>query len=110
LGGEFKTDSGHTEWVDARVHQTGFTTLFPPNTRVPYSSGGASYDIDFNSMREGQNATGITYAAVTSRSYHVGGVNVLLMDGSVRFVRSDISPVTWRALGTRAGGDVPGDF
>jgi prepilin-type N-terminal cleavage/methylation domain-containing protein len=26
FGGDFKTDSGHTEWVDARVHQTGFTT------------------------------------------------------------------------------------
>jgi hypothetical protein len=29
------------------------------------------------------------------------------MDGSVRFVQSDIDGFTWRALGTRAGGDVP---
>ena len=29
------TASGHTEWVDGRVHQTGFTTTFPPNTTVP---------------------------------------------------------------------------
>ena len=110
-GGSFKADSGHTEWVDGRVHQTGVTTTFPPNTRFPYTDGGIEYDIDFNSSREGKTTNRQTYAVVTSRSYHSGGVNVLLMDGSVRFVRSSISAATWRALGTRAGGEVIGtDF
>ena len=95
--------------MDARVHQTGFTTCFPPNTKVPYTSGGVNYDIDFNSMREGQSATGITYAAVTSRSYHSSGVNVLLMDGSVRSVSNSITPQTWRALGTPNGNEVVGN-
>lgn len=106
FGGEFKADSGHTEWVDARSHQTGFTTTFPPNQRVPYLYNGISYDIDFNSMREGRSATVPTYAIVTSRSYHVGGVNSLLMDGSVRFVSQGISSGAWKALGTRSGGEV----
>jgi prepilin-type processing-associated H-X9-DG protein len=110
FAGEFKVDSGHTEWVDARVHQTGFTTTFPPNTAVPYSAGGVAYDVDFNSLREGRSATGPTYAAVTSRSHHTGGVNVLLMDGSVRFVANGMTAATWRALGTRSGGEVVGDF
>jgi len=105
-GGEFKMDSGHTEWVDGRVHQTGFTTTFPPNTRVPHSFGGQVFDVDFNSNREGRSASLPTYAAVTSRSHHVGGVNVLLMDGSCRFVQNGIAPDTWRALGTRAGAEV----
>ena len=109
-GGSFKTDSGHTEWVDARAHQTGVTTTFPPNTKVLYTNGGVEYDIDFNSSREGKTTTRFTYAAITSRSYHTQGVNVLLMDGSVRFVRSSVAPATWRALGTRAGGEVVGDF
>ena len=39
-------------------------------------------------------------------SKHIGGVNILLGDGSVRFLRQTISPVTWKALGTRAGGEV----
>jgi prepilin-type N-terminal cleavage/methylation domain-containing protein/prepilin-type processing-associated H-X9-DG protein len=105
FGGEFKADSGHTEWVDARVHQTGFTTTFPPNTRVPHIDNGKTYDIDFNSMREGRSAIVPTYAIVTSRSYHSGGVNVLLMDGSVRSIGSSIEVGVWQALGSRAGGE-----
>jgi prepilin-type N-terminal cleavage/methylation domain-containing protein/prepilin-type processing-associated H-X9-DG protein len=111
LGGSFRVDSGHSEWVDARVHQTGMTTTFPPNTKVPHTDGGVLYDIDFNSSREGATTNRPTYAAITSRSYHTGGVNVLLMDGSVRFFRSTISMQTWRALGTPAGGETIGsDF
>ena len=109
-GGEFKADSGHTEWVDARAHQTGFTTTFPPNTVVPFTSGGKVYDADFNSMREGRSATLPTYAVVTSRSYHPGGVNALRMDGSVYFQRNGVPSAVWRALGTPAGGEVVGDY
>jgi len=106
FGGSFKTDSGHTEWVDARAHQSGFTTVFPPNFVVPYTSGSVNYDIDFNSSREGKTTNQITFAAVTSRSYHTSLVHVVLMDGSARPVQNSISPATWRALGTRAGGEV----
>ncbi len=109
-GGEFKVDSGHTEWVDARVHQTGFTTTFAPNTRVPYEYAGKVYDIDFNSMREGRSSSIPTYAVVTSRSYHAGGVNILLMDGSVHFISDSIDRSTWQALGSRAGGEVVGSY
>jgi prepilin-type N-terminal cleavage/methylation domain-containing protein/prepilin-type processing-associated H-X9-DG protein len=98
----------HAEWVDGKVHETGFTTTFPPNTVVAYSSGGTTYDVDFVSAAESN--LGDTYAAVTSRSYHTGGVNALLMDGSVRFVNNGIAPGTWRALGTRAGGEVVSGF
>ncbi len=110
FGGQFKSNSGHTEWVDARVHQTGFTTVFPPNTVVPYSDGGLTYDIDFNSSREGKSTTRPTFAAVTARSYHPGLVNALLMDGSVRAIRNHIQLGTWRALGTADGNDAVEDF
>jgi prepilin-type N-terminal cleavage/methylation domain-containing protein/prepilin-type processing-associated H-X9-DG protein len=39
-------------------------------------------------------------------SFHPGGANILLMDGSVRFVKSGVALETWNALGTRAGGEV----
>ena len=42
----------------------------------------------------------------TSRSRHPGGVNALMTDGSVRFIKDSINRVTWWALGTRAGGEI----
>jgi prepilin-type processing-associated H-X9-DG protein len=39
-------------------------------------------------------------------SYHPGGVNLLFLDGSVRFVKESIDRASWRALGTRSGGEV----
>jgi prepilin-type processing-associated H-X9-DG protein len=45
-----------------------------------------------------------------SRSRHPGGVNVLLADGSVRFIQQGINLATWQALGTIAGGEVLSDF
>ena len=109
-GGTFRVDGGHVEWVDARSIQSCFTTTFPPNTRVPFTSGGVTYDVDFTSRREGKTATLPTYAAVTARSFHTGGLNVLLADGSVRFVTNQIQLAIWQALGTRAGGEVVSDF
>ncbi len=44
-------------------------------------------------------------------SFHSGGVNSLLGDGSVRFLRSSIAPATFAALVTRANGEViNGDY
>lgn len=109
-GGNFK-QSGHTEWAEGETHHAGFTTTFPPNTMVPYDNGGTIVDIDFSSCRESwAGCTGPTYAVVTSRSYHEGIVNVLLMDGSTRSVGENIDRNVWRALGTRAGGEVVGQF
>ena len=109
LPGSFKTDSGHTEWVDGRVHQTGFTAALPPNSATPVAGGadGGGDDWgDFTACREAKNCDGPTRAAVTSRSYHAGGVQSLLMDGSSRFVAESIDPTVWRAVATRAGGEV----
>ena len=106
LGGSQKNDSGNTEWCDGRTHQDGLTTTFPPNT-VTKNSGHA--DGDYTSYREGKGASSLSAhcAAVTSRSYHNGGVcNGLMMDGSTRSFTSTIDGNTWRALGTRAGGEV----
>ena len=55
---------------------------------------------------EDEDDGGPTYGAVTSRSYHPGGVNALSADGSVKFIKNTINWQTWRALGTVAGGEV----
>ena len=98
---------GHTEWTDSPIHQSGFSFVFTPNTKVPYVSGSTSYDVDVVSSVEGTSATLPTYAVVTPRSYHSGKlVNVLKLDGSVEPITSSIDIDVWRALGTRAGHEV----
>ena len=92
---------GHTDWTYANSIYDGFTTALPPNTKVLVAPG---IDLDVNT--EDENNGGPTYAAVTARSYHPGGVNALFCDGSVRFVKDSINFQTWRGLGTIGSGEV----
>ena len=75
-----------------------FTTLLKPNDKG-YLSG----NIECSSTPWQQSA----FAA---RSAHPGGVQILLGDGSVRFISDNISLITWQSLGDRADGSVVGDF
>jgi prepilin-type N-terminal cleavage/methylation domain-containing protein/prepilin-type processing-associated H-X9-DG protein len=63
---------------------------------------------------DGYDGNGSAYDETTehaaARSHHSGGVNACMADGSVRFFTNGIDPFTWRALGTRAGGEVLPDF
>jgi len=43
---------------------------------------------------------------LSASSNHPGGVNMLLLDGSVRFMKNSVDLTTWRAIGTRNGGEV----
>ncbi|QDV63304.1 hypothetical protein Pan14r_01620 [Crateriforma conspicua] len=108
LGGSFKQNTGHTEWVDGRCHQAAFTSLFPPNHRVACLQSGVEYDIDFTNMREGRDPSNParTYAAVTARSYHVGGVHAGAMDGSIQYVSESIDREIWQQLSTRNGREI----
>ncbi len=86
----------HTEWSDGHVHSAGFTTAWPPNKvilgRVTYPG----INLDLNGKNE-ENG-GPTFSAINARSFHPGGVNALLGDGSVKFIKSTIDGMTWRAL------------
>lgn len=64
-------------------------TALPPNTRV--------MDCTFHSSAAPWKS---------ARSDHPGGVNAAFVDGHVSFVKNTIAAATWRALGTRAGGEV----
>lgn len=106
-------DNGHTEWFDGIVHHAGFTTVLRPNSSPTCSNGPSILShCNYNSWQEGTNGPlgQPTYAAVTSRSYHVGIVNVTLLDGSVRSISENIDLMVWRSLGTRAGSEVVGEF
>ena len=104
--GDARSNStGHTEWVDGRAHQTGFTATFPPNSIVS-PSWSEGRDIDWTNMQEGKSTSVRTYAAVTARSYHPGGVIVTMMDGSTRTISDDVDLTVWRNAATRDGGEV----
>lgn len=53
-------------------------------------------------LQEGLPSFGMS----TARSRHPGGVNVLMGDGSVRFVVETINQAVWRGLGTRNGSEL----
>jgi prepilin-type processing-associated H-X9-DG protein len=92
----------HTSWVDGNAQETGITTAWPPNKQILGTMGEGDLDLTGTPFFGG----GPTFAAITARSFHPGGVNALFADGSVRFIKSSIAGATWRALGTIAGGEV----
>ena len=82
------------QWINGHYGNTLYNHFYTPNQAGKWDCGNGSHN------------KGLTAA----RSYHTGGVNVLLCDGSVRFVRDGIDAVSWRSLATRAGGEVIGDY
>ena len=54
--------------------------------------------------------TAIVHFHVAASSYHTGGVNVGMADGSVRFVSDGINFATWQGLGTMNGGEILQDL
>jgi prepilin-type processing-associated H-X9-DG protein len=102
---KLRPDSGHSEWEDGNTSQAGFTTAWTPNKVTPGTFNGVSVaDTDLIAIRE-ENG-GPTFAAITARSFHPGGVNGLFGDGSVHFIKTSIAGMTWRALGSVNGGEV----
>jgi prepilin-type N-terminal cleavage/methylation domain-containing protein len=84
---------------------TQFMTINPPNTAIvdesPYC--------DPSRYPQNPPCRQIPWgqpAHKAARSKHTGGVNALIGDGSVRFVRNSIPVNTWRAMGTMNGGEV----
>lgn len=75
-----------------------FNTIVPPNSKQ-YLWGSCRNTV-------GGYPNDATFANTSSN--HSGGVNVLMGDGSVKFVKSTINQGTWWALGTRNGGEVVG--
>jgi prepilin-type N-terminal cleavage/methylation domain-containing protein/prepilin-type processing-associated H-X9-DG protein len=99
----------HTRWANGGVYYSGYTAAVTPNFTVTAVSrastnGGQQVPANWDSVDE--NDGGPTYMSSRASSNHPGGVNVAFMDGSVKFIKNSVNPVTWRGLATRAGGEV----
>jgi prepilin-type N-terminal cleavage/methylation domain-containing protein len=83
-----------------------FMTLTTPNSRTPDTN---NYCGNSNTDPMMPCAGGGNQQAI-ARSRHIGGVHVLMGDGTVRFVSNNLNLATWQGLGTMDGGEVFGEF
>lgn len=73
-------------WAEGTPWRNGYNHLLPPNN--PCWKPGSWW---------------VVVSPASSR--HVGGVNLLLCDGSVRFVAATVDANVWTSLGSRSGGE-----
>ncbi|MDR2117130.1 MAG: DUF1559 domain-containing protein [Planctomycetaceae bacterium] len=114
-------DYSGKRWLDGAIAYTGFVTLLPPNGPSPLS---AAFTLAETASDPGDGIAMV----VTASSFHPGGVNAALADGSVKFYSDTIDTTTcynttagatsdkaytsgksthgvWGALGSRNGGE-----
>jgi prepilin-type N-terminal cleavage/methylation domain-containing protein/prepilin-type processing-associated H-X9-DG protein len=90
------------QYYRALITNHQYSHTLPPNWNRKVSSGVQRYNCG--------NTSSTNLFHVAASSYHTGGVNVCLGDGSVKFVRDGVDFVVWQGAGTKANGEVPGDF
>ena len=93
---------GFINWWEGAFFETSLT----PNTSQPDQMSASGYCVSSyqgNPPCVGSTTGNFVHA---SRSRHPGGVNVLMGDGSVRYIKNSISIYTWQALSTSRGGEV----
>jgi prepilin-type N-terminal cleavage/methylation domain-containing protein/prepilin-type processing-associated H-X9-DG protein len=83
------------DWAIGLMSYSFGTVVMPPNPKYPFCS------VSTVSSNTIQNP-----AAIGLSSRHPGGANVLMCDGSVRFLKDSTNQYTVWALGSRAQGEV----
>jgi prepilin-type N-terminal cleavage/methylation domain-containing protein/prepilin-type processing-associated H-X9-DG protein len=96
---------GYTWWGPS----ASFNTTIPPNSSYPDVMGNGGCP----SPTTVPCNTGVAFANspnievyISARGYHPGGVNAAMCDGSVKFFKNTINPMTWMAVGSSRGGEV----
>jgi prepilin-type N-terminal cleavage/methylation domain-containing protein len=97
------------DWRGVMSHDGGvaYTHLNPPNSPNPDRVWGPCGDRPVAPC-----ASSIAWGLMnlSARSKHLGGVNALLGDGSVRFVPNSINPAVWQSVASINAGEVVSDW
>jgi prepilin-type N-terminal cleavage/methylation domain-containing protein/prepilin-type processing-associated H-X9-DG protein len=83
-------------WHSVLMGDACYNHVMPPN----------SQSCVFGNLALGSGDNNHPQGALSASSRHAGGVNVMFLDGSVKFVKSTVSPQTWWAVGSKAGNEV----
>jgi prepilin-type N-terminal cleavage/methylation domain-containing protein/prepilin-type processing-associated H-X9-DG protein len=89
-------------WVNGEFRCTLYNHYYPPNSKL--------HDCISPKMIGQADTLFTPYGWRAARSAHVGGVNVLMGDGSMRFTSDSVYEDIWRAISTRGGGEVVSDL
>ncbi|MFI4875080.1 MAG: DUF1559 domain-containing protein [Blastopirellula sp. JB062] len=81
------------KWINGHLADTLYNHWYGPNSKSPDCHNGYH-----------------NFAITSARSQHPGGVQAARVDGSVRFVGETVDLAIWRALATRGGGEVIGEY
>ncbi|MGP0064919.1 MAG: DUF1559 domain-containing protein [Isosphaeraceae bacterium] len=90
---------GGESWFLSGLHFTNYNHCATPNMKIPDCSLNSN-NLDWLMIRI--NEQGVFKAT----SYHAGGVNATMMDGSVRFFTDGVDRQVWRAVSTRSEGEL----
>ena len=96
---QFQATKG-VRWHYGAPGHSLYNHLRPPNDKLPDCRGGLPH-----STRSDPLWTYLSQNIVT-RSRHSGGVNTLMADGHVQFMKNSINLLIWQGLGSMNGGEV----
>lgn len=96
--------TGHV--IHGRYHNPAhggvfFSTRLPPNAKVPDQLNWCQG----TPVKKAPCIWSGTDMFVLARSWHTNGVNLVLADGSARFVADNIDPAVYKAIGSRNGAE-----
>jgi prepilin-type N-terminal cleavage/methylation domain-containing protein/prepilin-type processing-associated H-X9-DG protein len=103
-GPDNSNDGRGTAWYDWGEQ---YTHHRPPNTTVADSVYPSNYCVSTKQMAPcAATAPSWCMQDYAARSYHPGGVNILMADGSTRFAKNSINLITWQAIASINAGEV----
>jgi prepilin-type N-terminal cleavage/methylation domain-containing protein/prepilin-type processing-associated H-X9-DG protein len=96
---QFQATKG-VRWHYGAPGHSLYNHLRPPNDRLPDCRGGLPHSTRADPLWSWLSLN------IATRSKHPGGVNTLMADGRVQFMKNSINVLVWQGLGSMNGGEV----